>query len=647
MNRLVRQDRSHEGTESVWFGCFSCCWIGIWVILLLPTAGFAQISPGELSKAHSSLEGALECAQCHTFGAGRPEFKCLECHSEIRERISAKQGYHARVADLSSREANCARCHSEHNGRDFDLIRWPTSRDKFDHREAGFTLEGRHASLNCQQCHRAQNLAPPKKVSAPKNPSHTFLGLSPRCVSCHRDIHQGALGTECSQCHSAAAWKPVSQFNHDSTKFSLTGLHQKVACDKCHRPSSSSSAVAKFKGIAFSDCTPCHADPHKGAFVAACGSCHTTAAWRQTRLTSNFDHQRTSFPLKGKHEAVACSKCHKTTNFKASINHGKCLDCHTDWHKGQFRARPDQGDCASCHSETGFQSATFTEASHKQTRFPLAGKHRSVACQKCHLPVGSDANYHPKHSACLDCHKDSHEGQFATLPHQNRCESCHTVEDFRASTFTISTHKKTRFALMGAHLAVACGDCHKPPSESKLQSSAKFHFPSLACASCHADPHRSQISQEGGKYDKVAGKKGCETCHALRAWKPAEGFDHEITGFSLTGAHRSVGCIRCHHDSNNNSSRLVTFEQAPQRCSGCHRDPHGGQFRQGEADTDCAKCHSDARWRPSSFDHENGASFSLAGAHQRVPCQQCHQTRNDDNTLIYSNVTKQCSGCHR
>jgi len=331
MNRLVSLDRLCGGTQCVWLSCLSR-WIGILLFLLSPAPALAQISPGELSRAHSSLEGPLQCAQCHTFGAGRPEFKCLGCHTEIRERITAKRGYHARVADLSKRDVDCARCHTEHNGKDFDVVRWPTPKEKFDHREAGFMLEGRHANLNCQQCHRSQNLAPQNAVSAPKNPSRTFLALSPQCNSCHRDVHQSTLGTDCSRCHSATGWKPASQFNHNSTKFTLTGLHQNVACDKCHRPSGNSPGHAQFKGLAFSDCTPCHTDPHKGAFVAACGSCHTTAGWRQTRLTSNFDHQRTSFPLKGKHEAIVCSKCHKTSNFKASISHVKCLDCHTDSH---------------------------------------------------------------------------------------------------------------------------------------------------------------------------------------------------------------------------------------------------------------------------------------------------------------------------
>jgi hypothetical protein len=56
------------------------------LFLSIPASAPAQISPGELSRAHSSLEGPLQCVNCHTFGAGRPQLKCLGCHTEIRER---------------------------------------------------------------------------------------------------------------------------------------------------------------------------------------------------------------------------------------------------------------------------------------------------------------------------------------------------------------------------------------------------------------------------------------------------------------------------------------------------------------------------------------------------------------------------------
>jgi len=646
-NRLVSPDGRRGGVECTWLSCFSR-WARILLLVLLPAPAAAQISPGELSRPHTALEGPLQCVQCHSFGAGRPQLKCLGCHTEIRHRITAKLGYHARAVDRSKGEMDCARCHSEHNGGNFDIVRWPATKETFDHHQTGYSLEGKHLQLACQQCHQQGKLAAQPPGLA-KNPGRTFLGLSTQCVSCHKDVHGGQLETNCARCHTAVGWKPATLFNHERSKYPLTGRHERIVCEKCHRQVGEAPGRAQYKGLAFSDCTPCHNDPHKGAFTTTCRSCHDTAGWRQTRLSSNFDHQRTHFPLKGKHESVACAKCHKTTDFNAALPHAKCRDCHQDWHRGQFRQRQDQGDCAACHSENGFKPSSFTAARHKETAYPLEGNHSDVSCEKCHLPARESTNYHPKRSACLDCHKEAHEQQFVGQPHRNRCESCHTVGGFHPSTFTVSNHRETRFALVGAHLAVACTDCHKVPPEPAMRSSARFHFTDIACVACHRDPHRSQLSRSQTAYEKISTKQGCEGCHSTRNWKIAAGFDHEVTGFSLTGAHRLVDCIRCHHSPENNGSRLVVFEKTSKTCSSCHKDVHAGQFRRAGRDPDCAQCHTTLNWRPSVFDHEKDSAFSLAGAHQKVACRLCHLTRKEisgESILFYGGITKECSGCH-
>src|SRR3984957_10582244 len=78
------------------FRLFSGRFVWVLVGLLLGASGTrAQISPGPLSKAHQSLEGSTQCNTCHQFGTSSPTFKCLECHKEIADRLTAKKGYHA------------------------------------------------------------------------------------------------------------------------------------------------------------------------------------------------------------------------------------------------------------------------------------------------------------------------------------------------------------------------------------------------------------------------------------------------------------------------------------------------------------------------------------------------------------------------
>jgi hypothetical protein len=82
------------------------------------------------------------------------------------------------------------------------------------------------------------------------------------------------------------------------------------------------------------ECDGCHEDPHAAQFGAQterCESCHNTHKWRP----SLFDHEKTSFSLKGGHQDVACSACHvnkREVNGVAVLFYkptpGQCADCH-------------------------------------------------------------------------------------------------------------------------------------------------------------------------------------------------------------------------------------------------------------------------------------------------------------------------------
>ena len=95
--------------------------------LLLATSVHAQISPGPLSKAHSSLTGTTQCNSCHVFGTSSPTFKCLECHKEIADDLANKHGYHFQMRMQNPNGKDCVRCHLEHNGENFNLIHWEPS----------------------------------------------------------------------------------------------------------------------------------------------------------------------------------------------------------------------------------------------------------------------------------------------------------------------------------------------------------------------------------------------------------------------------------------------------------------------------------------------------------------------------------------
>jgi hypothetical protein len=611
----------------------------------------AQVSPGPLSRAHKSISGPTQCTSCHQIGVGKSELKCFDCHPAIKHRVQEGRGLHATFVPRDSAGQACASCHSEHNGENFNLLNWNPAPGAFDHSKTGYALEGKHAGLDCRKCHSPEHIADSeKRLLSDQAIPRTFLGLSRDCLTCHADAHRGQLGKNCQGCHDFAGWKPAARFSHARTSFPLVGAHEKVACQKCH-PAAQPGNALKFAGIAFEKCTSCHADPHKGAFVQTCQTCHNTASWKQVSAAGKFDHSRTDFPLLGKHMSVACGDCHHAADFKREIAHGNCSDCHRpDPHSGQFAKRPDRGECSSCHTVEGFKPAKYSVKDHAQTAYPLEGKHALAACAKCHLPAGKATLFKVKFAACLDCHRDEHNRQFALAPHANRCERCHTVQTYRPSTFTLARHQESRFALTGGHIAVACMECHRAPESAQPQSPAPYHFADTTCSACHADPHNGQFRERMARASENGKSSGCESCHSTKRWRDVTRFDHATTTFALTGTHRAVACLDCHRPPNLGTNlRNVVFRSAPVRCAECHADAHGGQFASGGRPTICADCHVTAKWKPSLFDHDKRTSFPLQGGHQGVRCSACHRLFKDvdgRDVLFYRPTRKECAACH-
>ncbi len=604
----------------------------------------AQISPGPLSRAHQDLSGPAGCTKCHAITVGTPAFVCLDCHEEIRIRLRDKRGLHPKLLDSSQHTQRCVGCHSEHNGADFALIKWDTR--SFDHAKTGFRLEGKHASLNCRQCHNAQKVQPAERATIRmKDLNRTYLGLSATCTSCHEDKHHGQLGDKCASCHNQNDWKVGPTFNHARTRFPLLGAHLQVTCQKCH--TAEAGGRMRLTGLRFAHCVDCHRDPHGGEFrEQACESCHTVNAWKPSTFLARFDHSKTKFALAGKHVGLSCQSCHHGSDFARPMAYQKCADCHKDAHNGQFLSRADGGRCESCHTVNGFKQATFTVKEHASSLFPLRGRHAVLECKQCHKPEGAVTVFKIKaFGLCSDCHRDAHGGQFALAPYDNRCERCHDESGFHPSTFTLARHQQTRFPLTGGHVATPCIACHQPVEKPRL---AAYHFSRIDCTSCHRDPHQNQFAARMARVNAGGRAAGCEACHSTAAWSELSRFDHSGSGFELTGAHRSVECSACHRPPNlERTLQHVDFKAAPQECEACHEDPHGGQFARAGV-TRCAGCHTTTKWKPALFDHEK-TKFSLAGAHQQVRCSACHlrlQQVNGRPVLFYAPTPTACASCH-
>jgi len=534
------------------------------LMLLLPGIGSAQLSPGPLSAPHEHLSGMTNCLNCHIWGEKDPSPKCQDCHSLIQGRIESASGFHGQLEEKS-----CIKCHSDHLGQEFEMIRWELSQAEFDHSLTGYDLDGKHKDLKCEQCH-SETLIKQQAVivySRSKDVkqdylSKTFLGLRNACADCHSDVHHGEFKAQlCEDCHTTWDWANVrNDFDHEiQTSYPLKGAHEKLACEKCHdqlQIAVKDTQVHKFAGLRFEKCTDCHADEHKGAFGQNCLECHSVRTFKLNSAGSVFDHEKSRFPLVGQHKLSKCVDCHTSKGqYTQTASFDDCVDCHADQHKGAFLDDFGNNYCDECHSESGFLPALFGMAKHKETSFPLTGAHLAIPCFACHGP--SDAKiYSWDPLACESCHKSNHGPQFQRYNVDDTwCENCHGTSDWADHTFD---HEQTQFKLKGQHAVISCEKCHETEDDIVL-----YEGLDLDCLSCHEDVHYEQFEDAS-----------CETCHGFNEWKIAK-FDHQSsTQFPLDGQHKLLQCGQCHKFES--ALNTIRFKPIKHDCQDCHQF---GDFR--------------------------------------------------------------------
>jgi hypothetical protein len=512
------------------------------LLIIITTDLTAQISPGDLTKAHANLEGLSNCTSCHEIGERVKNSKCLSCHTEVSELIKEKKGYHS-SSDVQGK--NCSDCHSEHHGRNFRIVNF--NPDKFDHSKTTFRLSGKHSEIKCADCHNSKNVL---NAEAIKKKSK-WMGLDTRCISCHTDYHQGTLGNNCSSCHNTKKFRP-SEFDHNKAAFALTGAHIKTACIECHpKQTKEGKEFQKFKNIAFGSCENCHKDVHSGRLGKNCSSCHNTNSFRSINQ-STFDHSKTAFPLLGKHSSVDCNSCHKT-GLTQKIKHDLCTDCHKDYHNGEFTVNGGIRDCKDCHTVHGFTPSLYTIDQHQKV-FPLLGSHLAVPCAGCHR-VNERWTFRRIGKDCIDCHKNIHGNEIGINFLSDGCRGCHDVNSWGSINFD---HSKTGFVLEGKHAAADCRSCHFKNNDIQQQRFASLN---KFCTECHTDVHAGQF---GSGIDEE-----CIRCHTFNNWKP-EKFNHNQTRFSLEGAHSRLQCSECHKTLTAGNKTFIKYKLEDFRCAACH-----------------------------------------------------------------------------
>ena len=377
------------------------------------------------------------------------------------------------------------------------------------------------------------------------------------------------------------------------------------------------------------DCSACHEDYHQKTLGENCSSCHNSESFKPA---IKFDHSSAAFKLTGAHQKVECSGCHKIQNkngkefqtFKG-IPFQNCNSCHKDVHNGSFGQ-----NCSGCHQTSSFRQLLTGSFDHSKTKFPLAGKHKSVNCNNCHK---APSGYKMQFALCTDCHTDYHKGQFIVNNVTENCADCHSENGFKPSLYTLEKHNKSQFQLTGGHLATPCESCHYQ------QNIWHFKGIGITCVSCHENIHKNELKVE------YLPENNCGFCHQTVSWNTIS-FDHNRTSFVLQGKHSYISCGSCHRKTEEEISSII-FTSLNKECETCHKDIHFNQFKV-EGISDCSRCHTFENWKPEKFDH-NKTNFSLEGAHQKVECAGCHpKVELNGNTFIKFKLDDfKCAACHK
>ena len=544
-----------------------------------------------LRGAHASVT----CSACHTrSSSGQLQFvgrstTCQGCHAADARAVTVPDHKAAGFTE-------CTACHS--------INSWKNAR--FDHNQTAFPLVGAHQAASCQGCHG----------------DGVYRGKVMDCAGCHRadydrtakPAHAAAgFSTTCTTCHNTTAW-PGSPFDHSTTRFALTGAHNAVACTGCH-------ADQVYRGKSM-ECASCHQTdfqrttnpPHAAAgFTAPCTVCHTTTAW----AGAAYNHDATDFPLTGTHRTTTCAGCHAD-----NVYNGKpttCVSCHQSKYDAA-RTPPHSGfptACESCHTTGIWIGATFD---HTATDFPLTGAHRTTSCSGCH----GDGVFNGKATDCASCHRTRYDAT-TQPPHDatgysTTCATCHNTSAWLGAVFN---HSATRFPLTGAHLATSCAGCH---------ADGVYRGKSMECLSCHQADYTGTTKPPHGSSGIGT---TCTSCHTTTAWAGGT-YDHNVTSFPLTGAHRAASCAGCHADGVYNGKSIA--------CLSCHQadytattqPPHGSSG----IGTTCSTCHTTTAWLPGSFNH-SATTFPLTGAHTTTACLACH------GDGVYRGKSTACASCHQ
>ncbi len=332
---------------------------------------------------------------------------------------------------------------------------------------------------------------------------------------------------------------------------------------------------------------------------------------------STESHDKTNFPLIGRHRTVSCRECHLDGVLEGTP--AACEACH--W----VRRQDDRHQlrlgihCGDCHTPVSWKNVSPNKWNHlSASGYSLDGVHKTLDCVDCH---GGDG-FRRFAIECFDCHeeelREAREPDHVAAGFPTQCQLCH----LNNSRWEGASFSHDGFTLRGQHKAANCSSCH---------SSGTYQGISPACISCHLNDYNNADDPD---HKALNFPIDCEICHGTKAttWDDVN-FTH--TAFVLRGKHRLARCSDCHDDGQ--------YAGTPSECVSCHLSDYNNandpDHKALNFPTDCEICHGTkaTTWDDANFTHD---TFVLKGEHRTTPCSSCHVNNQ------YAGLSSSCVSCH-
>ena len=370
------------------------------------------------------------------------------------------------------------------------------------------------------------------------------------------------------------------------------------------------------------------------------------------RPNVNFNHDQTTFPLRGLHSNTACESCHINGVFKGTPS--TCEGCHSRGGASTAKLKPAThipvvADCSSCHIAQSWLPARFSHNSLTQscatchngtsaTGKPTNHIYTRGSCDSCHKTSAWIPAYFSHDSTmivCSDCHL---RGSATKKPNNHQmtnqeCSSCHRVTAWTPATGFAHSASTTD-----------CLGCHRGVSRSAGVTSraSNYHLvTTVQCSNCHIAGVASWPFNPPAKHDSTM--TTCTSCHSYAMAKSANNIHNSLS--------TNIQCSNCHNTSfftgANFSHTVATV--ALHSCVSCHVTGQSGSPAPSSHSGKltglfCDDCHRVTAWLPASYSHA-GVNSGCTNCHTFGTGGFVPTVQSGPGHMAYTIATK-CENCH-